>query len=605
MNGMQNLPPSPFHTELFNYLLVAVEKKMQDEGLAQEKEFAEYKTILEGASKAKQNHSFVDILENYQRLFSGKRNLPIEKKMLEAFSSLEFPLKISRGLPRLYKKDNPSISHIKQEFSNLPALKLLGLERFLLPVYDNIPIPTDAKICIFTYMLSDGWGDLVTHKEIISILKNKFPSFTIQSIICIPKRFSIKDCNLDPSAIAIPYDKLCSPSLFPEKAIRNMQASDLILSIPTFYPHTEELKKILTKQKKSKAGPHLLSIGQYGFIESEWFHPRSSNYSMGLHFLEKGILIREKTEKGDFRSLENQTLLFALFGTVTPQTTEIEAYLASHKFYLAYLVSPIGGATYLHALLDYEMKNEKTIDICSPSLGWLIEYINMQQRMNKPILTRDFGIQEIEIHFGGKIHRRVLASSGKKVRILSPGPLSDGDFRKAITLSEEFVAVRGDQSFSEAVSVGKLYFYDGAPHSRYFVKDLLALAENRLRNHKSALTLYRCMGQAFLYNMTNEPNDWVEETYFQEKEPWENIAKTLSLTLQARGTLSACKQLNQTIKSEYSFNKTICQMVLRELFHRQKPENAEMEKGEILAFCQGKQPLKETLEKIKSLWSVP
>src|SRR5690606_13882077 len=121
---------------------------------------------------------------------------------------------------------------------------------------------------------------------------------------------------------------------------------------------------------------------------------------------------------------------------------DIEIYQAGHKLYLAYLVSPVGGAVYLHALMQSQLLSTKTIDICTPNIGWLIGYIEMQQKENKPFLEGNLRIQELEIHFAGKIHRRELSKEGKKVRILCPGPLSDADFRKLLHLSEQFVAVR-------------------------------------------------------------------------------------------------------------------------------------------------------------------
>ncbi len=589
---MQNRPLSPFHAELFNYLLTNVEKKIQEEGMDHGKELVLYKETLKNITASEESHSFVEILEAYHRLFFEKKNLPIEKKMLEAFPSREFPLNISRGLPRIYNKENPSISYIKKEFSSLPFLKSLGIERFTLPLYENTPIPKEAKISLFTYMLPDGWGDFIAHVEIMKILKKKFPQNEIQSILCIPKSFPLK--NLDPLSLVISYTKDCPPKDFPKEVLETLSASDLIISTPAFYPHTEELKGMLKNQSK----PSFLSIGQYGFIESPWFHPRSANYSMGLHFLEKGILIREQMEKGDFRTLQNKNLLFTLFGTSTPQSVDVETYKASHKFYFAYLLNPIGGSIYLHALLHSEMNHHHNIDICSPNLGWFIEYIKKQQKENKPLLEEDFGIQEIEVHFDKKIHRHRLSSTGKKVRILCPGSISDGDFRKILALSEEFIAVRGDQSFSEAVSANKRFFYDGAPHARYFVKDLLALAENRLGKNQSALSFFRCIGQSFLYSLEEDSNHWVEETAFQERRPPLEIAKTLSLSLQAASTLAGCKQLNQIIREEYAFNKTVCQMVSRELSYRFFPEKGRKEKAAIQAFAEGKLSLKETLSSL-------
>ena len=562
--NMSNLHPSPFHTELFSYLLKDIEKRIQEEELGNEKEFVEYKTHLQEALSSKANYSFVEILENYQRLFSEKKSGILEKRIFDSLNIKDFHLKFSRGLPRLYKKDAPTQSYVKTEFSHIPTLKKLELERFSLPLCEDIPIPPNTKICLFTYMLSDGWGDLIASQEMKRILKKRFPNLTIQTIVCIPTRFSLRQCNLDKDTIIIPYKNQCPLSIFPKKALKALQDSSLILSAPTFYPYTEDLKKKLQPKKKNEKAPRMLCIGQYGFLESEWFHPKSGNYSMGLHFLEKGILTRKYVGKADFLSLENRSLLYSLFRTTTPKTIHKEKYLSSNKLYLAYLVSPIGGAIYLHALLQSQIREDKTIDICTPDIRWLVEYIQMQKKGNRPLLEGNFHVREIEIHFQGKIHRHPIAKEGKKVRILCPKNLSDGDFRLLVHLSEEFIGIRGDQSFSEAVSVNRVFFYDGAPHARYFIKDLLALAENRLSDNKSAISLFRAMGKAFLYNTSDEPSEWVEETYFQEKEPWLEIAKEIATALETPATVEGFKKFNQIVTSEYSFNKTLCHLVQRE-----------------------------------------
>lgn len=518
-----------------------------------------------------------EVLLEYARILS---KTPLEKSLLETL-----PLKIVRGLPRVYLKSSPSISYVKKDFADLSALKLICLEKFILPFYEKIN-PSKAKICIFTYMLSDGWGDLIAHKEVLKILQKRFPDISIESVVCIPKGFTIQDLK----ATVVSYHQDCPLEVFSSVAMNLLQTSDLIFSCPTHYPHMDALKKMCPKTK-------FLELGQYGFMESDDFHPKSGRSSMGLHFLEKGIITRVETKKGDFRLIENQTLLYTLFGTTIPATYAIENYQHSHQFYLAYLLSPIGGAVYLNALLQSQENNPKAIDICTPDIGWLIGYIKLQE--NKPFLLQNYAIAEIEIHYAGKIHRRHIAKTGKKVRIICPGALSDNDFRNVLHLSAEFVAVRGDQSFSECISQNRLFFYDGAPHARYFVKDLLAIAENKLIANKSALTLFRAMARASAYQIKDD-GDFVEETYFQEKQPWEEIVKAVASALNSPDTLAGFKQLNYTLMTEYSCNKTICQMVVRELFSIQYPEKARFEKQEMDNFANGKQSLNETLVNIQS-----
>lgn len=555
---------SPFHIELLSYLLTDVEHRMQEGGIPHEKEWALYRDTLHAALNGGSDLAFTDLLGNYHKLIQKKDTL-LEKSFLELCSTNHW--KVLRGLPRIYRRDNPLQSEIKKEFSHLGVLKNLASEKTSLPLYENVKLPEDAKICLFTYMLSDGWGDFIALQEAFKILKNRFPKISIQSVLCVPKhQLPSLPQSVDKNLIAVPYEGECRPTAFPDSAIQALQSADLVISLPTAYPYLDKLEKFFISSHKKEL-PKILSIGQYGFLESESFHPKSGNYSMGLHFLEKGVFIRDTVPEGNLKTLENQNLLNSLFGSQKPEQKYLEEYLSSHHLYLAYLTSPIGGAIYLHALLQWQKLKSQTIDLCTPDLKWFIEYVKIQEGQGKKsLLEGDFGIQKIEIHFQGNTHTRTLGSSGKTLRIICPGPLSNADFRNLMSASQEFVAVRGDQSFSEAVSSEKLFFYDGAPHARYFIKDLLALAENKLSSNKPALNFFRNMGKAFLYNLPESTTEWVEETFFQEKEPWAQIAASLAFSLKDPQTLQGCKALSQIIRSEYSFNKTLCHLVQR-AFH--------------------------------------
>src|SRR5690606_30664930 len=102
--------------------------------------------------------------------------------------------------------------------------------------------------------------------------------------------------------------------------------------------------------------------------------------------------------------------------------------------------------------------------------------------------------------------------------------ITQSDFRALLALSGEWVAVRGDQSFSEVISQGKAFFYDGRDHARYFIKDLVAIAENRIGGHPTTLACIRGMAQGFAYRIPVQEGEWVDETYFQEAEEWTAIA---------------------------------------------------------------------------------
>lgn len=532
------------------------------------------------------------IIENYQYLFHETGPIHIERRLFEVFTPREYALKVYRGLPRVYQKDSPAQNHVKKDFSHLPILKKLAAERFVFPLYENQPLSPGAKVCLLTWVIGDGWGDWVGAKEALEILKDRFPEVSFDWVALVPKGLSL--------SADIAYEKDCPVSLFSIENLNRLRSSDLILSMPTFYPHTEELMKTLQNIPSSSPLPRLACIGQYGFLESSWFHPKSGARSMGLHFLEKGILIR-KSMNPNFALIESESLNVALFGQSKPSPLDIEKYLDTHRFYLAYLLSSTGGAVYLHALLKSLEKDDQPIDICTPNVGWLIQYVAQQKKEGRPSLEGNFGVKAIDVHYENKVYPTPISDRGKKVRILCPEKISDADFRLLVRMSGEFVGVRGDQSFSEVVSANKVFFYDGALHARYFIKDLLALAENRLSPHRSSLQVFRGMGRVFRHTLPVEDEEWVDETHFQEKQPWVAIAQSVGHALQDPEVVTGFKKFNRILGEEHSFNTFLCQLVQRELVHRSSESIGAFEEKQMNLFGTQQCTLVQLLQSLRGL----
>ena len=161
------------------------------------------------------------------------------------------------------------------------------------------------------------------------------------------------------------------------------------------------------------------------------------------------------------------------------------------------------------------------------------------------------------------------------------------------------MAVRGDQSFSEVVSSNKGFFYEGRQHVRYFLKDLLALAENRIVMHASTLEVLRGMGKAFLHNLPAEQGEWVEETYFQTKEPLKEIAAKMGLCLRDPDCLVGFKKLNRILVEEHAFNDFLCHLVQRELLLRDHPEKRLLEEETMRPFTLGRMGFTESIERVR------
>ncbi|MBU6446652.1 MAG: hypothetical protein KGQ49_04570, partial [Verrucomicrobia bacterium] len=441
-----------------------------------------------------------DIIERYQSLFAEKGAAHLEKALSDAFPVKDFielgmtrtyP-KVYRGLPRVYLKDLPSQSRIQPPFSHLGHLKRQALSRSLFSLYAKVP--AKGKATLFTWVMRDGQGDFFAGMEVYRMLKTRLPDVCMRFVALVPEELEFP---LLEGATLIPYKEHCPVDCLPEAVLQMLKQSDLILQLPTYYPHTSELREAL--KNREGAQPKFEAVGEYGFLESPYFHPGSGHYSMGLHFLEKGILTR-KPCAASWEDVQNERLKFYR----NP----------ANRFYLAYLTSPIGGAIYLHSLLKSLENDPLDIDICLPVLGWFFEFYEQQRKLGRDLFAWDLGVSSLEIYFQEQKHTVSLQPSGKKLRLICPGLLSQSDFRALLALSGDWVAVRGNQSFSEAVSQGKAFFYDGRAHAQSFIKDLAAIAENRIGGYPGTLQCIRGMAQGFLYNVSAQDDTWVDENYF-------------------------------------------------------------------------------------------
>jgi len=599
-----------FYTELLQHLRRDVEKRMVEEGFdpVYDRPFRQFqdelvRTVETGAAVA--GKSLSQILEQYNFLIGSRGAIHLESKLMDALSAKDFAAlglsayfpRIYRGIPRLYRKDQPSFSKVKSSFSHLPSLKKVAIEKALFSLYESALLK-EGRIVFFTWVISDGLGDWVASEQIIQIVKEAMPQLHIQHVAFVPQKFADV---FDPLEDAIFYEEEPSLSLMQEKHWQIFKSADVILQAPTYYPHTEGLVDRIRKENPRAKIEHL---GEYGFLESSWFHPKSGHYCMGLHFLEKGILTR-KIKASGFAFLKNTLLTNWLFQMDAPGPFEIEQYGESHQFYLAYLKTTVSGKIYLHALLKSLERDEKPVDICSPDLGWFVRYCQECKAEKKRCLEIPFGVSRIEVWQPDGIYSEPIAETGKVVRLLSPGAIQQADFEALLMASKEFVAVRGDQSFSEAVSANKVFFYDSSPHGRYFVKDLAAFAESRISAHRGTLSCIRHMVQGALAKLPEEEGEWTDEAYFQRKNPfdWFESSQQIGVALQDPDTLAGFKKFNRMIFEGLSCNTFLIHLIKRALCHVEDPALAHLEDKQVSLFTTQRQSFKQLIQNMRHLLS--
>lgn len=582
---MQKNNLSPFYAEWIGVLKEDLEQRQRQEDF---QPTPQLKALFEGTSptSADQSLKLGEILENYQQLLNAKGPIYLEKVLMDSFPAKDFAElglaryfpRMYRGLPRLYDPNSPSQSHIKKHFTSLSHLKRGIAAKALFSLYENLAVK--GVVTIFTWVIDDGLGDYMAALELLEILRNSLPSIRLQLVLLIEKKMAAK-LTVPQGALIIPYEEECPLSSIPQEALELLRGSDLILQMPTFYPKTKELLEVLAQIPSSHPIPKMELIGEYGFLESSWFHPKSGGYSMGLHFLEKGILIRPP-RSATWSDVENKQIR--------------QWHVPDNRFYLAYLTSVTGGAIYLHSLLKSLEKDTKDIDLCLPDLGWFIRFVENQQKAARPILEWDVGVRSIEVRFQDQLYVMAIAPEGKALRLLAPSLISQNDFEALLTLSGEPVAVRGNQSFSEAVSQGKAFFYDGRAHARYFFKDLVAIAENRIKSHPTTLACIRAMYQGFVHQLPLQTEGFVDETFFQPLEEWSEIALSIGVALQNPDTIVGFKKLNRIIAEELSANHFLCHLVKRALCHRQRPQMAQLEELEMQSFLSHSQSFAQMIQ---------
>ena len=565
-----------FHEQLLMFLQGDLQRKKidgWDESL--DPELSTYRDLLSRSIRSLGPLPLQEIAERYQHLFCDRGPVHLEHKILEAFSEKEMkqletpPLKMTRGLPRLYRRDDPAVFRVKPNFSHLPSLKKAAAAKAVYAQYRNQTLPADAKVTILTQVLPDGQGDLQAALEAARVIKRHCSFIDLEL-------FFLTEAPLPVT------EQLIARWEGTESQIQRLRSSDLVLQIPTRSSQIEELQKTIQ-------GPKWESIGEFGFLESSWYHPGTHAHSMGLHFLEKGLLVRETLPSGE---ISNEWL-----------KTKLKS---ANRFFLAYLYSQSGIYIYLHALLKSLESDRLEIDLCVPDGARWLAYFDQRLKSGKTPLDKSYGIGRIELHVGSSFAVQKISEAPKTLRILCPTDLSGLDFQRLISRSSGFVGCRGNQSFAEVISANKGFFYDARPHSRYFLKDLLALAENKIGMHRSTLGVLHLTMKLLESELPEESSEWVDELTLQREEKIDLLqtAEELGELLKNPDTFIGFKKLAKILCSEYSCNEFLIQMVQRAICHSRRPEIAKIEEQQLSLFASSQQSLTMLIENLRKQLSI-
>ena len=582
---------SSFHDQLLLFLQEDFVQKKNDGGWDEifDPELRTYCDTLSRSIRSSAPMPLHEIIEKYQHLFIDRGPIHLEQKILGAFPEKEMShlgfnsVKIYRGLPRFYRRSSPTFTKIKPHFAYLPSLKRTVAAKAVYSLYQFQQDVADARLTIFTWVMPDGLGDYFASVEVARLIKASFPSLNLNLFVI--------------SDIAVCDDLNVQRWVGSELQLDLLRSSDLILEMPTVHPTSKLIQQEIKNLPSHSPLPIWETVGQYGFVDSDQFHPQSKAYCMGLHFLEQGILLRKSMVS--ISDLENKTLSEWLFQKDLFTQEDLGVYKKGHRFFLAYLLSCPGTFVYLHAVLKSLEHDAKDIDICFPDAARLIQYI--EKRQNKPI-EKSWGLSRMIIQIDQHLAVWNFSNQGKTLRLLCPGLLSPLDFQRLLVMSEPFVACRGDQSFSDIISQNKGFFYDPRDHSRYFVKDLIAIAENRIPQHRATLTILHLYNKLLEHNLPVMEGEWVDDIAIQRQEPMDLLmmAESMGQCLQDPDAFVGFKKLGRILAQEYSCNDFFIHMIQRTICHRRHPEIARLEEEELTRFTHGLQSFSCLIERLRS-----
>jgi len=533
---MPKEPLSLFHEHFLLFLQEELQRKKSQEGWDEkiDLDLSSYRDLLSQMIRGQEPLRLEEILGRHKQLFEERGPVHLELKLLEAFPELEMkrlglpPLRMYRGLPRLYCQNGPALScRIDPAFSHLPSLKKVALAKPLYALYAPVEVSKSAKVALLAQSDADAW----LASRIAHLFQGSF--------------------GLD-------------VHLFSEK-LEAYSGFDLLLQIGS----DEDLG----------SSEQLLRAGSKARLNSGRHH-------LGLHLLERGIFILPP-------DLEGTPLL-------SPTLLEMEASRKTRRLFLARLTSPSGVFVYLHALLKSLEWDTREIDICVPDARAFVDYFAGRLQENLPLLEKSYGVGKLFFAFDGKAACQEFQPQGKTLRISSLN-LSDGEMGRLMTLSDDFTAISDERGFSEAVSANKGFFFEPSAQSFSLLKDLIALAENRLAAHRSTLNLLRLFWRVYEHPLRLQEGKWVDEFSIQceEKEPLLEVAEKIGLYLQDPDALAGFKKLNRLIAKEHSCNAFLLQMVQRAVCHRLHPEIAGYEEEAVSKFILNQMPIAHLVEHLR------
>ena len=325
-------------------------------------------------------------------------------------------------------------------------------------LYTSLPPPPPKGEIVFSgFILSDGRGDFVHMVSLAKKIHRLFPKYTLRLLVISAKNHRnshFEEPIKGITHIDIAYhdvDFLCSPiikkSPFPFDVFSIIKKASLWISGPV---GIRGLFDPIIEKVKHKG----IAFTEYN-ENYNWDTLRfSKKISLGLSSSKLGIFTH-KCKSYTYENLQSETLKSFLFGD---SNESAQKYEKTHTLFFCYQKDP-------HLFILWALSYN---DTCHPDRAVDITLFNdpdtLEFKNTAYYCFLDIGVIRLITFEKGtfKEHKTLsLGSSKKELRFLFPGPLSKRDFKVLMMLSSPLVGCTGDHSLAQALSFGKIPFYDG------------------------------------------------------------------------------------------------------------------------------------------------
>ncbi|MES2200229.1 MAG: hypothetical protein V4489_08690 [Chlamydiota bacterium] len=448
----------------------------------------------------------------------------------------------------------------KESFSHLPSLKRIYLEKALCHLYRAHPLNQTINVTLFTWVIGDGLGDFSAQIETAKVLLAA--SMKVSLISLHPDRMPLTAPSLRSSHFLVPYQEgpnqdwnHISPVKIPQEALESLSKANVILQMPTYFPHTRKLLDPILQNPKHRPSYEL--IGEGGWGDTPRFSPLTGSRALGLRSWEKGLFFPKISLL--IKSLQDSYL------------QNILAKTPFSKLCLGYIRNPDKCLLLAKTLLIQMQEDPSDIMLCLFPIEPLIAAL--------PSLSSFFqeqGISEVRIYYEEYHSRIPLQATGKTLTLIQTKKLLREDYQSLLLQSNCLAGCRGDGSLSETLSAQKLPFFDFPLHKRPLLEGLLSIANHKLSS-------------------SHETSRYIQEFLMPEPNPY--ILGTLAKN---PNTLLGFLELYPFLQEYYSAGDFIQNLTHRAAYHHFYPKIAILEKQILDSFLFGEKKAFYALQELQS-----